>query len=68
MSSWLNNNRVKDAIADALGYRPHFEQLHHYTPPGSSYRNRGYASYDEMFAEKINTVIKNIEPKILASQ
>lgn len=68
VSSRLNNKRVKDAIADALGYRPHFEQLHHYTPRGSSYRNRGYASYDEMYAGKINTVIKNIEPKILTHQ
>lgn len=68
VSSKLNNNRVRDAISDALGYRPHFEQLHHYIPRGSSYVKRGYSSYDEMFAGEIKDLLENIGKKWLQTQ
>lgn len=61
VSARLNRESVRRAIAEELGYRPHFEQLHHYTPGGSSYRNRGYSSYEEMYAAEIKQIIKNIE-------
>lgn len=64
VSSRLNNDRVRDAIEEELGYRPHFEQLHHYTPGGSSYRNRGHNSYEQMYAAEIKEIIKNIEYKL----
>lgn len=60
VSARLNRESVRSAIADALGYRPHFEQLHHYTPGGSSYRNRGYDSYEEMYAAEIQQIEANI--------
>lgn len=64
VSSKLNRERVKDAITEALGYRPQFEQLHHYTPGGSSYRKRNFNSYDEMYAAEIKQIIENIEAKV----
>lgn len=64
VSARLNRESVRRAIAEELGYRPHFEQLHHYTPNGSSYRKRGYQSYDEMYAAEIKQVIKNIKSKV----
>lgn len=64
VSARLNNESVRQAITDALGYRPQFEQLHHYTPGGSSYRNRGYESYEEMYAGEIRQVLENIEAKV----
>ena len=64
VSSRLNNGRVRDAIEKELGYRPHFEQLHHYTPGGSSYRKRGFDSYEEMYAAEIKQIVQNIESKL----
>ena len=64
VSSRLNRESVKQAIVDALGYRPQFEQLHHYTPGGSSYRNRGYESYEDMYAAEIRQILENIESKV----
>lgn len=63
-SSKLNRESVRRAISEELGYRPHFEQLHHYTPGGSSYKNRGFGSYDEMYAAEIEQIIKNIKSKL----
>lgn len=62
VSSKLNRVGVREAIEKELGYKPHFEQLHHYTPGGSSYRNRGYESYDHMYNSEIRQIVNNIEP------
>lgn len=64
VSARLNRASVRRAIEKELGYKPHFEQLHHYTPGGSSYRNRGYESYDDMYDSEIRQIVKNIEYKI----
>lgn len=64
VSARLNGEKVRHAIEEELGYRPHFEQLHHYTPGGSSYKNRGYKSYEDMYGSEIRQIIKNIESKI----
>ncbi len=64
VSSKLNRKSVREAIEEALGYKPHFEVLHHYTPGGSSYRKRGYESYEEMYGAEIRQIIKNIEADI----
>lgn len=61
VSSKLNNERVRQAISDALGYRPQFEQLHHYTLGGSSYKNRGYDTKEAMYQAEIRQVEENIQ-------
>lgn len=55
---------LKDAIEKELGYMPAFEYLHHYTPNGSSYKKRGFNSYNEMYSSEIRQVLENIESKI----
>lgn len=60
-SSKLNREKVRQAISDALGYRPHFEQLHHYTLGGSSYSKKGYESKEEMYRSEIMKISQNIE-------
>ena len=61
VSARLNMVRVRRAIEEELGYKPQFMQLHHYSPGGSSYKTRGYNSYEEMFEAEIHQIAKNIE-------
>ncbi|GAB4074394.1 hypothetical protein GCM10028778_18970 [Barrientosiimonas marina] len=64
VSSKLNRTSVREAIEKELGYKPYFEQLHHYSPNGSSYRNRGFESYDDMYASEIRQIAESIKSKV----
>ena len=63
VSARLNRESVRRTIEEELGYKPHFEQLHHYSPDGSSYKNRGYKSYKDMYNAEIKEIVKSIESK-----
>lgn len=60
----LDKVKVRRSIENELGYKPYFEQLYHYTPHGISYEDRGYGSYEDMYASLIEKASKNIESKI----
>ena len=65
IASQLNSNLVKGAITRALGYRPHFEQLYHYSPLASmQYKRRGYESRDAMYLDQIKQLEANIAAKL----
>lgn len=50
-----------DAISDALGYKPHFAKLNHYTPQGSV-KKREYASVAEAFEKReIKELVEEIQ-------
>ena len=54
-----------DAITEALGYKPHFVALNHYTPQGSVKKGE-FESVSEAFEKReIKELIENIQSKFL---